>query len=190
MGKDTSHSSKETSTKRKPQFWTPLPQEQQLPDLKTNFDKAQNKHWTSHNNGILQHSRHTMEQVTETEAKQRRSITKRIYKANGYGRYPQNISPPIQKEDTVFLSCHGTFYKINYITRYNKIQDTDKTSLNRYKKIAWITDILTYNQGLRLVFKNKNNRKPRFSWKQKKMYHLLNDKLVREEIKKEMKDIQ
>jgi hypothetical protein len=60
-----------------------------------------------------------------------------------------------------------------------------KTSLNKYKKIEIIPCILPDHHGLRLVFSNnKNNRKHPYTWK-------LNNtlpNLVREEIKKEIKD--
>jgi hypothetical protein len=47
--------------------------------------------------------------------------------------------------------------------------------------------ILSDHQGLRLVSNhNKNNRKPKHPWKLNNS--LLNDNLVREEIKKEIKD--
>ena len=70
--------------------------------------------------------------------------------------------------------------KINHIIGH-------KTSLNRYKKIEIIPCILSDHHGLRLVFNNsKNYRKPTYMWKLNNS--LLNDNLVREEIKKEIKD--
>jgi hypothetical protein len=57
--------------------------------------------------------------------------------------------------------------------------------LNRYKKIGIIPSILLNHHGLRLDFdENKNNRKPTYSLNKS----LLNDSLVREEIKNEIKD--
>jgi hypothetical protein len=59
--------------------------------------------------------------------------------------------------------------------------------LNTYKKIEIIPCILSDLHGLRLVFNNnKNNRKPTFTWKLKNT--LLNNNLVKDEIKKEIKD--
>ena len=51
-----------------------------------------------------------------------------------------------------------------------------------------ITCILSEHHGLRLDFNNNNNRTPTYSWKLNNS--LLNDNLVREEIKKEVKDFQ
>jgi hypothetical protein len=61
------------------------------------------------------------------------------------------------------------------------------TGLNRYKKIEIIPCILSDHHRLRLVFnRNKNNRKPTYTWKLNNT--LLNDNLVKEEIKKEIRD--
>jgi hypothetical protein len=60
-----------------------------------------------------------------------------------------------------------------------------KTTLNLYKKTERIPCILSDHHGLRLVFNNsKNNINP--IWKLNNS--LLNDNLVREEIKKEIKE--
>jgi hypothetical protein len=65
---------------------------------------------------------------------------------------------PKTKEHTVFSAPHGTFFKIDHIT---------KTDLNRYKKIERIPFILSNHCRLRLVFKsNKNSRKPTYTWNQ------------------------
>ena len=62
-----------------------------------------------------------------------------------------------------------------------------KTGLNRYKNIEIIPCILSDHHGLRLIFHNNiNNRKTTFTWKLNNI--LLNDTLVKEEIKKEIKD--
>jgi hypothetical protein len=62
-----------------------------------------------------------------------------------------------------------------------------KTGLNRYKKIEIIPCILSDHHRLRLVLNNnKNNGKPTYTWKLENT--LLNDNLVKEEIKKEIKD--
>ena len=72
---------------------------------------------------------------------------------------------------------HGTFSKIDHIIGH-------KITLNRYKKIEII---LSDHCGLRLVFNNsKNYRKPTYTWKLNNS--ILDDNLVREEIKKEIKD--
>jgi hypothetical protein len=71
-----------------------------------------------------------------------------------------------------------------YLLSTSKI---DKTGLNRYKNILIIPCILSEHHGLRLIFKNNiNNRKPTSLWKLNNT--LLNDTLVKDEIKKEIKD--
>jgi hypothetical protein len=87
---------------------------------------------------------------------------------------------PKTKEYTFFSAPHGTFSNTDYIIGH-------KTGLNRYKKIKIIPCILSDDLGLKLVFNsNKNNRKPTYTWKLNNI--LVNDNLVKEEIKKEMKD--
>jgi hypothetical protein len=55
------------------------------------------------------------------------------------------------------------------------------------KSIKTIPCILSDHHGLRLIFNNNiNNRKSTFMWKLNNT--LLNDNLVKEEIKKEIKD--
>ena len=59
--------------------------------------------------------------------------------------------------------------------------------LNKYKKSEIILCILSDDHGLRLVFNNsKDYRKPTYMWKLNNS--LLSDNLVKEEIKKEIKD--
>ena len=80
---------------------------------------------------------------------------------------------------TFFSAPHGTFSKIDHIIGH-------KTALNRYIKIEIIPCSLSDHHGLRLVFNNnKNNRKPTYTWKMSNT--LLNENLVKEEIKKEIK---
>jgi exonuclease III len=80
------------------------------------------------------------------------------------------------KEYTFFSAPHGTFSKIDHIICY-------KTGLIRYKNIEIIPCILSDHHRLRLIFNNNiNNRKSTFMWKLKNI--LLNDTLVKEEIKK------
>jgi len=87
---------------------------------------------------------------------------------------------PKTKEYSFFSAPHGTFSKIDQIT-------SQKKGLNKHKKIEIIRCILSDEQRLRLVFNNnKNNRKVTYSWKLNNA--LLNDNLVKEEIKKEIKD--
>jgi hypothetical protein len=70
---------------------------------------------------------------------------------------------------------HGTFSKIDHIISY-------KISLNRYK-IETIPCIPSDHHRLRLAFSdNINNRKPSYMWELNNA--LLNDNLVKEEIKK------
>jgi exonuclease III len=88
---------------------------------------------------------------------------------------------PKTKGYTVFSAPYGTFSKISHIICH-------KTDLNRYKNIEIIPCILSDHHGLRLIFNNNiNNRKPTFTWKLNNT--LLNDTLVKEEIKKEIKDL-
>ena len=85
---------------------------------------------------------------------------------------------PKTKRYTFFSAPYGTFSKIDHIIGHK--------SLNRYKNIEFFPCILSDHHGLRLIFKNKiNNRKPTFmKWNNT----LLNDTLVKEGIKKEIKD--
>jgi hypothetical protein len=86
---------------------------------------------------------------------------------------------PKTKEYTIFSAPYFTFSRTDHIS-------SQKIGLNRYKKIEIIPYILSDHQGLRLVFNNNiNNRKPTFMWK---LNTLLNDNLVREEIKNEIED--
>jgi hypothetical protein len=72
-----------------------------------------------------------------------------------------------------------TFSKIDHIIGH-------KTSLNIYKNIEIVPCILSDHHGLRLIFNNKiNNTKPTFTWKLNNT--LLNDTLVKEGIKKEIR---
>jgi hypothetical protein len=76
------------------------------------------------------------------------------------------------KEYTFLSAPHGTFSKIEHVIGR-------KTNLNTYKKFEIIPCILLDDHRLRLVFnKNKNNRKPTYSWKLNNS--LLNINLVRE----------
>jgi hypothetical protein len=62
-----------------------------------------------------------------------------------------------------------------------------KKGFHRYKNIEIVPCILSDHHGLRLFFNNNiKNRKPIFTWKLNNT--LLNDSLVKEEIKKEIKD--
>jgi hypothetical protein len=79
------------------------------------------------------------------------------------------------KEYNLFSSPYGTFSKIDHIIAH-------KTTLNQYK-IEIIPCILSNHHGRGLLFNNSNiNRKPTYMWKLNNS--LLNDNLVREEIKK------
>jgi hypothetical protein len=83
---------------------------------------------------------------------------------------------PKTKGYTFFSALHGTFSKIDRIIGH-------KTGFNRYKNIEIVPCILSDHHGLRLIFNsNINNTKPTFVWKLRNT--LLNDTLVKEEIKK------
>jgi hypothetical protein len=87
---------------------------------------------------------------------------------------------PKTKGYTFFSVPHGTIYKIDHILCH-------KTVLNRYKNIEIIPCILSNHHGLRLIFNNRiNNRNHTYTWKLNNT--LLNDNLVKEERKKEIKD--
>jgi hypothetical protein len=87
---------------------------------------------------------------------------------------------PKTKRYTFFSAPHGTSSKIDHIIGH-------KAGLHRYKNIEIIPCILSDHHRLRLIFNNSiKNRKPTFTWK---LYNtLLNDTLVKDEIKKEIKD--
>jgi hypothetical protein len=81
---------------------------------------------------------------------------------------------------TFFLAPPGTFSKTDHIIGH-------KIGPNRYKNTESIPGILSDHHRLRLIFNsNINNRKPTFMWKLNNT--LLNDNLVKEEIKKKIKD--
>ena len=61
-----------------------------------------------------------------------------------------------------------------------------KPGLNRSKNIEIIPYILSDHHALRLIFNNKKITKPTLTWKLNNT--LLNDTLVKEGIKKEIKD--
>jgi hypothetical protein len=72
------------------------------------------------------------------------------------------------------------FYKSDHIIGH-------KTGLIRYKNIEIIPYILSDYHRQRLIFNNNiNDRKPTYMWKLNNT--LLNDNLVKEDIKKEIKD--
>ena len=76
------------------------------------------------------------------------------------------------------MAPHGIFDKIDHINSH-------KTSFNRNKNTEIIPCILSDHHGL--IFNNNiNNIKPTFTWKLNNT--LLNDTLVKEEIKEEIKD--
>jgi hypothetical protein len=81
---------------------------------------------------------------------------------------------------TFFSAPHNKFSKIDHIISH-------KTDLNRYKNIEIVPCILSDHYRLRLIFNNNiNNRKPTLTWKLSNT--LFNDNLVKEEMKKEIKE--
>jgi hypothetical protein len=77
---------------------------------------------------------------------------------------------------TFFSAPHDTFSKTDHIIGH-------KTGLNRYKKIEIIPCALSDHHGLKLVLNtNKNNGEHTYTRKLNNA--LLNDNLVKEEIKK------
>jgi cysteinyl-tRNA synthetase len=103
-------------------------------------------------------------------------VMKQIYLTDSYRTiYPKT------KGYTFFSAPHGTFSKIEHNTIGHK------TGLNKYKNIEIIPWILSDHYRLRLMFNNNiNNRKPTFTLKLNNT--LLNENLIKEEIKKEIKD--
>jgi exonuclease III len=87
---------------------------------------------------------------------------------------------PKTKGYNFFSAPHGTVSKTDHIIGH-------KTRVNRYESIEIVPCILSDHHGLRLIFINKiNNRKPTFTWKLNNTP--LNDTLVKEETRKEIKD--
>jgi hypothetical protein len=87
---------------------------------------------------------------------------------------------PKTKRYTFFSAPHSTFFKIDHITDH-------KTGLNKYKIMESVPCVLSDHHGLRLIFNNNiNYRNPTFTWKLNNT--LLNDTLIKEGIKKEIKD--
>ena len=78
---------------------------------------------------------------------------------------------------TFFSALQGNFSKIDNMIGH-------KTGLNRCKNIEIFPCILSDHHGLRLIV--NNNIKPTFTWKLNNT--LLNDTLVKEGIRKEIKD--
>jgi len=87
---------------------------------------------------------------------------------------------PNTKGYTFFSPPHGTLSKIDHIIGH-------KTGLNIYRNIEIIPCILSDHHGLKPVFNNNKGRTPTYTWKLNNA--LFNDDLVKEEIKKEIKDI-
>jgi hypothetical protein len=87
---------------------------------------------------------------------------------------------PKTKGYILFSTPHGTSSKIDHIISH-------KTDLNRYKNIEIMLCILSDHHRLRLIFNNSiNNRKSTLTWKLNNT--LFSDNLVKDEIKKEIKD--
>ena len=85
-----------------------------------------------------------------------------------------------RKEYTFFSAPHGTFSKIDHIL-------SNKTNLNKYKKIGITQCTLSDHHALKLeVNSNTNSRKPTNTWKLNNAH--LNHQWVKEEIKGEIKD--
>jgi hypothetical protein len=94
--------------------------------------------------------------------------------------YIYKIFYPKTKGNTFFSAPHGTSSKIDHIICH-------KIVLTRYKNIEIIPCFLSDPHGLRLIFNNSITYiKPTFTWKLNNT--LLNDTLVKEGIKKEIKD--
>jgi hypothetical protein len=115
----------------------------------------------------------------KTETKQGHSETNRSYETNGFNEYLR-IFYPKTKGYTFFSAPIGNFSTIDHIIGH-------KTGLNRYKNIEIVPCIVSDHHGLTLIFNNNiNNRKSTFMWKLNNT--LLNDTMVKERLKKEIKD--
>ncbi|EDM07066.1 rCG65915 [Rattus norvegicus] len=86
---------------------------------------------------------------------------------------------PKTKGYAFFSPPHGTFSKIDRIIGH-------KTGLNRYRKIEIIPCILSDHHKLKLVFNKNKGRTHTYTWTLNNA--LLNDNLIKEEIKKDIKD--
>jgi hypothetical protein len=87
----------------------------------------------------------------------------------------------LKQKQTFFSGPHNIFARTDHIIGH-------QTGLNRYKYMEIILCILSDHHGIRLIFINNiNSREPTLTWKLNSS--LLNDNLVKEEIKKEIKDI-
>jgi hypothetical protein len=88
---------------------------------------------------------------------------------------------PKGKGYTFFSALHGSSFKIDHTIGH-------KTGLHRYKNIEIIPCILSDYHGVRLIFNNNiMNRKPTFTGILNNS--LLNDSMVKDEVKKEIKGI-
>ena len=94
------------------------------------------------------------------------------------------IFHPRSKEYIFFPAPHGTFSKLDHITGH-------KTGLNRYRNTEIISCTLSDHHGLRLVLSSNKqtnkNGKHTYTWTLNNA--LINDSLVKEEIKKEIKTL-
>ena len=91
----------------------------------------------------------------------------------------------VPREDTTSRRCN-TANTSWYLLQTDHIIG-HKTDLNKYKNNEIAPCILSDHHGLRLIFNNNiNNGKPTVTWKLNNT--LLNDTLVKEKIKKEIKD--
>jgi hypothetical protein len=89
------------------------------------------------------------------------------------------ILHPTKAQYTFFSAAHGTFSKIDHISRH-------KASLSKYKKIEITLCILSNHNEFKLELNNKNNsRKYANNWKLNNT--LLNDQWAIEEIREEIR---
>jgi hypothetical protein len=88
------------------------------------------------------------------------------------------IFQPNSAQYKLFLSAHGTFYKIDHILGH-------KASLSKYKKIEIIPCILSDHNALKLELNNKNNSRKHAN-NLKPNNTLLNDQWLIDEIKEKI----
>ena len=85
---------------------------------------------------------------------------------------------PKAAEYTYFSSAPGTFSRIDHMLGH-------KTSLNKFKKMEFLSSIFSDHNAMKLEIKHKNSEKHTKTWKLDNM--LLNNEWVNNKIKEEIR---